>query len=37
MQKSAQFFLPDFTKVDLVWFIGAIKCPVVGKPLVHLA
>lgn len=35
MQKSAQFCLPDFSKVDLGWFNGAIKCPVVGKPLVQ--
>lgn len=33
MQKSAEFFLPDFSKVDLARFIRAIKCPVVGKPL----
>lgn len=36
MQKSAQFFSgPDSTEVDLVWFIRAIKCPAVGKPLLQ--
>lgn len=34
-EKRPVFSGPDSTEVDLVWFIRAIKCPAVGKPLLQ--